>query len=81
MTVKAKLEEVYAFIDGLREAGTFTYPVISPAVSNIRDASPYIEQKFEVTPSIAKQWLMNWMTTFDDRHPKENPSKEGLTCL
>ena len=56
---KIKLETVYLFLDELRESG----------VTNMFGASPYIEQEFDVTPSVAKQWLLNWMTTYDDRHP------------
>lgn len=56
---KIKLETVYVFLDKLKESG----------VTNMLGSGAYVEQEFGVSPSIARQWVMNWITTYEDRHP------------
>ncbi len=52
-------EQVNYFLDELRESG----------VTNMFGAAPYIVEEFGVTRKEAKSFLLNWMQTFDERHP------------
>ncbi len=52
-------EQVNYFLDELRESG----------VTNMFGAAPYIVKEFGVTRKEAKSFLLNWMQTFDERHP------------
>ena len=54
-----KQEQVNYFLDELRESG----------VTNMFGAAPYIVEEFGVTRKEAKSFLLNWMQTFDERHP------------
>lgn len=62
MTERIKLETVYLFLDGVKESG----------VTNMLAAGVFVENEFNVTPAVARQWIMNWITTYDDRHPKDD---------
>jgi hypothetical protein len=53
-------EKINVFLDNLRESGE----------TNMFGATPYIQEVFGVERSEAKQYLMNWMRTFDERHPQ-----------
>jgi len=53
-------EKINVYLDNLRESG----------VTNMFGAAPYIQEVFGVERSEAKQYLMNWMRTFDERHPQ-----------
>ena len=55
----SKQEQVNYFLDELRESG----------VTNMFGAAPYIVKEFGVTRKEAKSFLLNWMQTFDERHP------------
>lgn len=55
----SKQEQVNYFLDELRESG----------VTNMFGAAPYIVEEFGVTRQEAKDLLLNWMQTFDERHP------------
>jgi hypothetical protein len=55
----SKQEQVNYFLDELRESG----------VTNMFGAAPYIVEEFGVTRKEAKSFLLNWMQTFDERHP------------
>ena len=52
-------EKVNLFLDKLRESGSI----------NMFGAAPYIVEEFGVTRKEAKSFLLNWMQTFDERHP------------
>ena len=52
-------EEVNDYLDALRESGA----------TNMFGAAPYIVEEFGVSRSNAKQFLLNWMQTFEERHP------------
>jgi hypothetical protein len=58
-TDMSKQEQVNYFLDELRESG----------VTNMFGAAPYIVEEFGVTRKEAKSFLLNWMQTFDERHP------------
>jgi hypothetical protein len=58
-TDMSKQEQVNYFLDELRESG----------VTNMFGAAPYIVEEFGVTRQEAKDLLLNWMQTFDERHP------------
>jgi len=51
-------EKVNVFLDKLRESGQ----------TNMFGAAPYIQEVFGVERTEAKQYLMNWMKTFEERH-------------
>jgi len=51
-------EKINVFLDKLRESGH----------TNMFGAAPYIQEVFGVERSEAKQYLMNWMETFEERH-------------
>lgn len=53
-------EEIFAYLDALRESG----------VTNMFGAAPYIEDMFELNRQAARSMLMEWMETFDKRHPR-----------
>ena len=55
----SKQEQVNYFLDELRESG----------VTNMFGAAPYIIEEFGVTRQEAKDLLLNWMQTFEERHP------------
>jgi len=55
----SKQEQVNYFLDELRDSG----------VTNMFGAAPYIVEEFGVTRQEAKDLLLNWMQTFDERHP------------
>ena len=52
-------EQVNYFLDELRDSG----------VTNMFGAAPYIVEEFGVTRQEAKDLLLNWMQTFEERHP------------
>lgn len=53
-------ENVFTYLDALRESG----------ITNMFGASPYIEDKFGVSGKEARRLLLEWMETFDKRHPR-----------
>lgn len=53
-------EQANYFLDELRESG----------VTNMFGAAPYIVEEFGVTRQEAKDLLLNWMQTFEERHPR-----------
>jgi len=53
-------EEVFNFLDALRESG----------VTNMFGASPYIAKEFEVDSEQSRKLLVEWMETFEKRHPE-----------
>lgn len=55
----SKQEQVNYFLGELRDSG----------VTNMFGAAPYIVEEFGVTRQEAKDLLLNWMQTFEERHP------------
>jgi hypothetical protein len=52
-------EEVNDYLDALRDSGA----------TNMFGAAPYIVEEFGVSRNEAKTLLLNWMQTFEERHP------------
>lgn len=53
-------EEVFAFLDILRESG----------VTNMYGAGPYVEDSFGCDHRDARKLVIEWMKTFNQRHPQ-----------
>ena len=51
-------EDVLMFLDDLRESGA----------TNMFGAAPYIEEAFDVNRKDARALLLEWMSTYSDRH-------------
>ncbi len=51
--------EVFDYLDDLRESG----------VTNMFGAAPYLRQAFGMTRKESRDYLLEWMNTFDERHP------------
>lgn len=51
-------EEVNVFLDNLRESGAI----------NMFGAAPYVSDTFGVSKYEARDLVINWMETFDQRH-------------
>ena len=59
-TIYIDLEtQVFLYLDRLRESG----------IVNMFGAGPYVEDEFGLGRQEAKEHLIEWMTTFEDRHP------------
>jgi len=56
-------DDVYRYLDELRDSGE----------TNMFGAAPYLQETFGFERSVARQWLLEWMRTFTDRHAKEAP--------
>jgi len=56
-----EFEEYFDYLDDLRESG----------VTNMFGASPYLVEEFGVDRSTAQRILIEWMRTFNERHPEE----------
>ena len=54
-------EEVFQFLDDLRESG----------IVNMFGAGPYVEGAFGCKRSEAKALVVEWMKTFSERHQNE----------
>lgn len=52
---------VFEFLNELRESD----------VTNMFGASPYVQEAFDISGREAKAFLLQWITTFSDRHPQE----------
>ena len=55
----SKQEQANYFLDELRESG----------VTNMFGAAAYLVAEFGVSREEAKALLLNWMQTFEERHP------------
>jgi hypothetical protein len=59
-TIYIDLEtQVFLYLDRLRESG----------IVNMYGARPYVEDEFGLGRQEAKELLIEWMETFEDRHP------------
>lgn len=52
-------EQVFEFLDNLRKSGE----------TNMFGATPFIQREFGLPAEKAKPLLVEWMKTFDERHP------------
>lgn len=52
-------EKVNIYLDTMQKSG----------VINMFGAAPYISEVFGVNKQEARQYLKNWMDTYQDRHP------------
>ena len=52
--------EVFEYLDALRESG----------ITNMFGASPYIVRQFGCNKETARELLVKWMETFEERHPE-----------
>ncbi len=55
-------EEVFEFLDRLRESGA----------TNMMGAGPYVEERFDISRREARPFVIKWMETFSARHPRES---------
>ena len=53
-------EQVFVFLDNLRKSG----------LTNMYGASPYIGEVFGFSRETSRSLLLEWMETFDTRHPR-----------
>lgn len=53
-------EQVNDYLDALRDSGA----------TNMFGAAPYLVEEFGVTRHEAKNLLLTWMKTFEERHPQ-----------
>lgn len=60
ITTPEEKEEVFTFLDSLREWGGV----------NMFGAGPYVQEAFEVNRREAQNLLAEWMRTFAQRHQK-----------
>jgi hypothetical protein len=52
-------EQANLFLDDLRDSGA----------TNMFGAAPYLVEEFDVSRTEAKNLLLTWMQTFEERHP------------
>lgn len=52
-------QEFFEYLDELRESGR----------TNMFGAGPYLQGEFKVTKREAHEILLDWMASFDQRHP------------
>lgn len=61
MQTEINKEEVFEFLDDLRDSG----------VTNMFGATPYIVEEYpDMDKSTARALLSEWMNTYGERHPK-----------
>ena len=51
-------EEYFQYLDALRESG----------ITNMFGAAPYLQREFDLTRYDARDILIEWMETFEQRH-------------
>ena len=51
-------EEYFQYLDALRESG----------ITNMFGAAPYLQNEFELSRNEARDILIEWMETFEQRH-------------
>jgi hypothetical protein len=55
-------EEMFVYLDNIRESGKI----------NMFGAAPYLAEAYELSRYEARDILLEWMQTFNERHKKEN---------
>lgn len=61
MSEQYEFDKYFDYLDDLRESG----------VTNMFGASPYLVKEFGIDRGTAQRILIEWMRTFDERHPQE----------
>ena len=51
-------EEVFEFLDNLRESG----------ITNMFGSGPYVQEEFNTNNKETKELVLEWMRTFTERH-------------
>lgn len=59
LNVNVNKDEVFAYLDDLRESG----------ITNMWGAGLYIQTEFEIDNNEARDLVLEWMETFEERHP------------
>ncbi len=57
--MKVSKEKVFVYLDELRESG----------ITNMFGAGPYVEDAFDMDRRTARSLVVEWMETFEERHP------------
>ena len=60
--------EVFEYLDALRASGE----------TNMFGATPYLVEQFGFDRTEAQRWLVEWMTTFGERHPRPSRTPRPL---
>jgi len=60
--MSADMEEYFEYLDVLRESGN----------TNMFGAGPYIQREFDVDGHQAREIVLAWMQSFDERHPPKD---------
>ena len=58
MEIDMVKEEYFQYLDALRESG----------ITNMFGAAPYLQNEFELSRNEARDILIEWMETFEQRH-------------
>lgn len=58
MEIDMVKEEYFQYLDALRESG----------ITNMFGAAPYLQREFDLTRYDARDILIEWMETFEQRH-------------
>lgn len=58
MEIDMDKEEYFQYLDALRESG----------ITNMFGAAPYLQREFDLTRYDARDILIEWMETFEQRH-------------
>ena len=66
MDDQTQRDEVFDYLDGLRESG----------VTNMFGAAPYLMEEFGFDKREASQWLVEWMQTFSERHSRPSDGED-----
>jgi hypothetical protein len=61
-------EEVFEYLDELRDSGA----------TNMFGAAPYVQTTFGVSYNDAKDLVVEWMTTFSERHSDNIQDEEDI---
>lgn len=60
--MSADTEEYFEYLDVLRESG----------VTNMFGAEPYLQEEFGLDKHEARETVLGWMRSFDERHPPKD---------
>jgi hypothetical protein len=61
-------EEVFEYLDELRDSGA----------TNMFGAAPYVQKAFGVSSNDARDLVVEWMTTFSERHSDNIQDEEDI---
>ena len=66
MNDQARRDEVFEYLDALRESG----------ITNMFGAAPYLMEEFGFDKQEASRWLVEWMQTFSERHSRREDGED-----